>query len=116
LIKHFSQLGSVCAFSEAEPDGKQNKNGTVVIPFRCEWIPHTKCCEQQKYKNLHSHSCPRLLLKGGTESLVAGVSKYGLDFRACTSRSIYMINVCIFSRSFDKISTYHFIFAPNLLC
>lgn len=46
-----SQLGSVCAFTQAGPENKQNKNRPAVTPYRCEWMSHKKCSEQQKYKN-----------------------------------------------------------------
>ena len=86
-----SQLGSICAFTQAEPENKQNKNRPAVIPYRCEWMSKKQCSDQQKYKNLQYRSCPKLSYsKEELRSFVAGVSKYGLDFKACISISIYI--------------------------
>jgi len=94
-----SQLGSVCAFTQAEPQNKQNKNRPAVTAYRCAWMSHKKFSGQQKYKNLQCRSCSKLSYsKEELRSLLAGVSKYKLDFKARISISIYMIYVRIFSK------------------
>jgi hypothetical protein len=45
-----SQLGIVCAFTQAEPEKKQNKNRPAVTPYRCEWMSHKKCSNSRNIR------------------------------------------------------------------
>jgi hypothetical protein len=81
-----SQSCSDSSLMRKEPENKMKKG--VCVPVRtavspCSWTSHTENSVRHRYKNIQPYSSSILRYsKEELDNLVAGVAKYGLDFKA----------------------------------
>jgi hypothetical protein len=84
-----SEACSVNSVIQKEPENELKKGAhiprrTTVTPYSCNLPSHMKSSILPRHKNLQASSYPMLRYsKEELSNLVAGVNKYGLDFKAC---------------------------------